>query len=187
MSARFEVVETGAGGAVLLARRLVGDERGSFSRLFDAEDFRELLWPAAVAQVNLSGTTAKGTLRGLHYQSPPFAEAKLVTCISGAIFDVALDLRPGSPTYLAHFSAELSADNGRSLLIPEGFAHGFQTLTDDVRMVYVHSAPYAPHAEGGVDALDPRLAIAWPLPVTLISERDRNLPQISALDQGATP
>lgn len=178
MSARFEIVREGAGGARLLQRRVVGDDRGFLSRLFEPAELGALGWPADVAQVNISASAFKGTLRGCHFQRPPFAEAKLVTCIAGAIFDVAVDLRAGSPTFLQHFGAELSADNSCSLLIPQGFGHAFQTLTDDVRMIYVHSASYSAEAEGAINCQDPQLAIEWPLPVTLISERDRSLPMI---------
>lgn len=174
MSGRFEPIDTGLGGAVkLLRRKRIADERGFLTRLFEPAELEALGWTGGVAQINETGTTSKGTLRGLHFQHPPFAEAKLVTCTAGAIYDVAVDLRQGSPTFLQHFGVELSAETGCSLLIPEGFAHGFQALTDDVRMIYTHSAPYDAASEGALNALDPRLAIAWPLEVTVMSARDQ--------------
>lgn len=122
----------------------------------------------------------RGTVRGLHFQRPPHAEAKLVRCVAGAIFDVIVDLRDGSPTRLAWEGFELSAGNGRMVLVPEGFAHGFQTLTDDAEVTYHVTHPYTPEAEGGLRYDDPALGIAWPLPVSMISEKDRAWPLVSA-------
>nr|WP_316652165.1 dTDP-4-dehydrorhamnose 3,5-epimerase family protein [uncultured Gellertiella sp.] len=178
MSERFFPVETDwpgsdPGGPVLLQRRHFADERGYLSRLFDGADLKAFGWDGAVAQVNETGTVSAGIVRGLHYQLAPFSEIKLVTCTSGRILDVAVDVRAGSPTFLQHLAVELSAENGRSLLIPRGFAHGFQALADDVRLVYVHSAPHRAEAEAGLHAQDPALAIRWPLAVRGLSPRDR--------------
>lgn len=174
MSARFELIESGLGGSVkLLRRKRIADDRGFLSRLFEPGDIAAFGWTGVVAQINETGTTFKGTVRGFHFQYPPFAEAKLVTCTAGAVYDVAVDLRRGSSTFLQHFGVELSAENGCSFLIPEGFAHGFQALTDDVRMIYAHSAAYDAPSEGGLNPLDPRLGVAWPLPVSVISARDQ--------------
>src|SRR6218665_94977 len=127
--------------------------------------------PAQIAQINHSHTALRGTLRGLHYQRPPHAEGKLVSCLRGAVWDVALDLRQGSPTFL-HWHAEcLSADNGCALLIPPGFAHGFQALTDDAELLYCHWCAHAPAAQAGLHPLEPRLAIGWPLTAGRISPR----------------
>lgn len=178
MSGRFELIRSALGGVQLLRRRVIADNRGFLSRLFEPGDLEAFGWSGAVAQINETGTTCKGTLRGFHFQHPPVAEAKLVTCTAGAIYDVALDLRRGSPTFLQHFGVELSAENGCSFLIPQGFAHGFQTLTDNVRMIYAHSAPYSAEAEDGLNCLDPSLAVAWPLPVTVISARDQARPML---------
>ncbi|MNY38438.1 dTDP-4-dehydrorhamnose 3,5-epimerase [compost metagenome] len=120
----------------------------------------------------------------MHYQLPPHAEIKLVSCIRGAVWDVAVDVRQGSPTFLQWHAERLSADNGRALLIPEGFAHGFQTLTDDVDMLYCHSAPYAPQSEAGLHFQDARLGIAWPLPLTQVSERDQQHPRLDTAFPG---
>ncbi len=184
VSGRFEVIAEALGGAKLLRRKKIADDRGFLSRLFDPNDLEALGWSGPVAQINETGTTTKGTLRGFHFQHPPFAETKLVACTAGAIYDVALDLRRGSPTFLQHFGVELSAENGCSFLIPAGFAHGFQTLTDDVRMIYAHSAPYSAQSEDGLNCLDPAVGVDWPLPVSIISERDSSRPMVSNGYQG---
>ncbi|MCM2291452.1 dTDP-4-dehydrorhamnose 3,5-epimerase [Allorhizobium sp. BGMRC 0089] len=184
MTARFTAETTALDGVTVLTRRRFGDERGFLSRLFCGEELRDFGWPGPVMQVNETGTTEKGTVRGLHFQHPPFAEWKLVSCVQGAIFDVAVDLRHGSPTFLRHVAVELSAENGKALLIPAGFAHGFQALSDDVRMIYVHSAPYRAEAEGGLHPEDPRLGIAWPLAISRLSARDQGHQAISIDFQG---
>lgn len=160
-------------GLKIVERKSISDERGAFARLFCADELNEAGWHRPVAQINHSHTLERGTIRGMHYQVPPFAEMKLVTCIAGAILDCAVDLRRGSATFLEHHAEALTADNRRALLIPPGFAHGFQTLTDTVSLVYVHSAAYVPGAEGGLNAFDPRLGIKWPLPASRVSDRDR--------------
>ena len=172
MSARFIARKTPLAGLLVIERTKMADERGFLSRLFCAEDLAPFGWQGSIAQLNETGTDRAGTVRGLHYQRPPHAEIKLVTCTRGRILDVAVDIRADSPTFLKHFAVELSEDNACSLLIPKGFAHGFQALSDDVRMVYAHSAPYAAGAEGGLNAQDPLLAIDWPLPVAYLSPRD---------------
>lgn len=171
MASRFDTAETGLGGLWVVTRRRLEDHRGYLSRLFCPDE----LGPfglSAVAQINQTLTRRRGAIRGMHFQYAPWAEAKLVICLRGEILDVAVDLRKGSPTYLQWHAEVLSPENQRSLLIPEGFAHGFQTLNDDCELLYVHSAPYRPDAEGGVHPLDPRLAIRWPLEVTDMSDRD---------------
>lgn len=174
MSERFRRIDTVLDGLLLLERRRMTDERGFLSRLFDAEDFEAFGFDGGVMQVNETGTAKAGIVRGMHYQNPPFGEIKLVTCTTGRILDVAVDLRAGSPTFLKAEAVELSAENGRSLMIPRGFAHGFQALSDDVRMIYVHSAPFRAEAEAGLHPQDPALAIAWPLPVHGLSARDQS-------------
>lgn len=176
MSARFDIQHTPLDGLVSLHRKRMGDERGWLERLFCADELREAGWRWPVAQLNRTLTVKTGTVRGMHFQVPPHEEAKLVTCLSGEVFDVAVDLRPGSATYLRWHGERLTNENATSLLIPPGFAHGFQTLTDNVEMFYVHSAPFAPGAEGGVRADDPVLGIGWPLEIGERSERDRNHP-----------
>ncbi|WP_368643074.1 dTDP-4-dehydrorhamnose 3,5-epimerase family protein [Castellaniella ginsengisoli] len=175
---RFMVTETGIAGLRVVQRRRLGDERGFLSRLFCAGELAPAGWDKPVAQINHTWTQRRGTVRGLHFQRPPHAEMKLVTCLRGAVWDVGLDLRSGSPTFLQWRAVELSADNGCALLIPEGCAHGFQALTDDCELLYLHSAPYAAQAEGGLSALDPALGIGWPLPIALRSERDLRHPEV---------
>lgn len=185
-ASRFERQATPLSGLVQLTRRRLGDERGFLSRLFCATELADAGWSAPVQQVNHTHTRRRGTVRGLHFQRPPMAEAKLVSCLRGAVLDVAVDLREGSPTFLQWHAATLSADNGRALLIPEGFAHGFQTLVDDVEMLYCHSAAYCAAAEGGLHPLDERLGIAWPLPVAELSQRDDAHRRIGADFEGVS-
>ncbi|MBP1851508.1 dTDP-4-dehydrorhamnose 3,5-epimerase family protein [Rhizobium halophytocola] len=179
MTARFEIRQTPLAGLQLLRRLRLGDERGFLTRLFCAEELLAAGWDGPVAQINETGTGLRGTVRGLHFQHPPHGEVKLVTCTAGAVLDVAVDLREGSATFLKHFAVELSADNACSLLIPQGFAHGFQTLTDDVRMIYAHSAPFNAEAEGGLSCRDPAIGIDWPLPIVNLSARDAAHPKIA--------
>ena len=174
-------------GLCLVTRRSHADDRGSFARLWSADDLAESGFPNGPVQVNHSITRARGTIRGLHYQRPPHMETRLVSCIRGEIFDVAVDLRPESPTFGRWHAERLSPENGRGLLIPEGFAHGFQTLTDNCEIVYCHSKPYAAEAETGVAFDDPALAIAWPLPPTVLSDRDRSLAPLAALSASNSP
>lgn len=167
---------TALDGLCRIVRPQRGDARGFFSRFFDADRFAELGWPGPVVQMNHTQTAATGTIRGLHFQRAPHSEWKYVSCLRGSVFDVAVDLRRRSATYGQWYGAVLSADNGHSLCIPAGFAHGFQTLESDCEMIYLHSAAYAPASEGGIDALDVGLGIAWPLPVSSRSDRDIALP-----------
>ncbi len=173
---RFIVTELPLIGLKLVERKSLGDSRGFLSRLFCSEELVIAGWSQPIAQITHTYTVKKGVVRGMHYQIPPYAEMKLVSCIEGQVWDVAVDLRFGSPTFL-HWHAELlSAINNRSLLIPEGFAHGFQTLTDDVTLLYSHSAAHCTEAERALNAQDPRLAISWPLAITGTSSRDANHP-----------
>lgn len=176
---RFTLEPTPLAGLVTVQRQPLADSRGFLARMFCAQDLAPAGWTWPVAQINHTHTARRGTVRGLHFQHPPAAEAKLVSCLRGAVWDVAVDLRAGSPTFLQWFGAELSAANHRALLIPPGFAHGFQALADDCEMLYLHSTPHAPASEGGLDALDPRLAIAWPLPVAERSPRDAEHPLLA--------
>lgn len=154
----------------------VEDERGQFSRVFCASDFAPIRPDLRWAQINLSRTYAKGTVRGMHFQYPPAAEAKLIRCVRGRVFDVAVDLRAGSPTFLHWHGIELDEGLTTEVFIPEGFAHGFQALTDDAQLLYLHSAAWDREKEGGLRYDDPALAIAWPLPVIKVSGKDQQLP-----------
>jgi dTDP-4-dehydrorhamnose 3,5-epimerase len=171
---RFDFIPTPLAGLKLVQRKSIEDQRGFLSRFFCADEFREAGMDKPIAQMNHTLTRTKGSVRGMHFQNPPHAEIKLVSCLHGEIFDVAVDLRSDSPTFLHWHGAILSAQNRASLLIPEGFAHGFQTLTEDCELIYLHTASYHPESEGALNAADPRLGIAWPLAVTDISEKDWN-------------
>jgi dTDP-4-dehydrorhamnose 3,5-epimerase len=170
--------ETKVAGAFLIEPEPIEDERGFFARTFCREEFEAHGLDPVVAQCNLSFNHRRGTLRGLHYQAAPHQEAKLVRCTRGAIWDVALDLRPGSPTYRAWFGAELSHGNRASLYIPQGCAHGFLSLTDASEVAYQMSAPYAPDAARGVRWDDPAFGIEWPGEVLVINQRDASYPDV---------
>jgi len=165
-------------GLQLLERQRMGDERGFLSRLFCAQELAASGWHKPIAQISHTCTHQKGAVRGLHFQYPPHAEMKLVSVIRGQLWDVAVDLREGSSTYLQWHAEILSADNNLALLIPEGFAHGFQTLTEEVEILYCHSAAYNAEAEGGLNPLDATLDIKWPLAISQMSPRDNNHPFI---------
>lgn len=156
------------------------DHRGSFSRFFCAQELAPLLGERQIVQINHSHTRQAGTIRGLHFQRPPRAEMKMVRCLSGRVWDVAVDLRAQSPSFLHWHAEELSANNCRMLVIPEGFAHGFQALEPESQILYLVTAPYSPEQEGGVRHDDPRLAIDWPLACTDISQRDLQWPSIES-------
>jgi dTDP-4-dehydrorhamnose 3,5-epimerase len=162
------------------------DLRGSFARLYCAEAFDDLMPGLCFVQVNHSVTRRRGTLRGLHLQRAPAQEYKLVRCLRGSVFDVAADLRRGSPTYGRWVGLELNEDEPLALLIPPGVAHGFQALSDDAHLLYQHSAAHAPALEDGVRHDDPTLAVRWPLPVTLVSARDLKLPFLASADAACT-
>ncbi len=181
---RLVVVDTPIGGVKLVQREPLGDERGFLTRLFCARELAQAGWHAPVAQINQTLTRQRGTLRGMHYQNAPHAEMKLVSCLRGEVWDVAVDLRAGSPTFLHWHAQQLSATNHYALLIPEGCAHGFQSLSDDAELLYCHSMAYAPQSDAGLNPLDEALAIAWPLPVALLSERDARHPPIGARFEG---
>jgi dTDP-4-dehydrorhamnose 3,5-epimerase len=180
----FTVTDLPLAGLKLVERQRLGDSRGFLSRLFCAEQLAATGWIRPIAQINHTWTARRGTVRGMHFQRPPHAEMKLVSCIRGEVSDVALDVRAGSPTFLHWHAERLSADNGRALLIPEGFAHGFQALTDDVELLYCHSAAYRSSAESGLNPQDTRLAITWPLAITELSARDAGHPLIEAGFEG---
>jgi len=156
------------------------DDRGFFARTFDVSEFAEHGLDTSIVQGNLSYNHRAGTLRGLHRQVPPYAEGKLVRCTAGAIVDVAVDVRPDSPTYGGHVMVELSAANRTALFIPAYVAHGYQTLVDDTEVTYQVSGPYAPRGEQGFRYDDAAFGIAWPAPVTVISDKDASWPLVDA-------
>jgi dTDP-4-dehydrorhamnose 3,5-epimerase len=184
---RFTVLDTPIADLKIVERRQMGDERGFLARLFCAEELAAAGWRKPVAQINHTSTQQQGSVRGLHFQHPPHAEMKLVSCLRGAIWDVAVDLRVGSPTFLQWHAEELSAANQRALLIPEGFAHGFQTLCDACELIYLHSVAYSQTAEAGLHAKDPTLAINWPMAFSSFSARDAQQPMLDPLFKGLTP
>ncbi len=168
--------ETAIPGAFLVDLEPLSDPRGFFARSFCRKEFAAAGLKTDVAQCNISVNRARGTLRGMHFQVPPMAEAKLVRCARGRIHDVILDLRPESSAYRRWVSAELSADNRSALYVPEGVAHGFQTLTDDAEVHYVMFEFYSPQHARGVRWDDPAFAIEWPLPDPIVSGKDRSYP-----------
>ena len=167
-------------GAFIVDIEPRADDRGFFARAFCQKEFAEHGLQPMIAQANIGYSTRKGTVRGLHFQFPPHAEAKLVRATRGAIVDVIVDLRPESPTYLEHLAVTLSADDRRALYVPERFAHGYQTLEDGAEACYQASQFYAPGSEGGLSPLDPRLAVRWPLPVGAISDKDASWPHLAS-------
>ena len=155
------------------------DERGWFARTYCENEFKEMGHSSKWVQMNHSYTAKKGTIRGMHFQVPPYKEIKMVRCIRGKVFDVIVDIRRNSQTFLQWFGVELSADAMNMLYIPAGFAHGFQAMNDDCELIYHHSEFYTPGAEGGIKYNDPAVGIRWPLEVSLISDRDLNHPVLN--------
>lgn len=151
------------------------DERGQFSRLFCQKEFESAGVLKPIVQMNHSFTKDKGSVRGMHYQLPPKMESKYVRCLSGEIFDVVIDLRKESDTYLQWTGIHLNSNEGKMICIPQGFAHGFQTLTEDVELFYMHTEFYEPNIERGIHHLDSSLKIDWPIDITIVSDRDKNL------------
>lgn len=184
---RFEIVPQPMLGLVLVRRVFIADERGRFSRLFCSSELADAGWSWPIRQINHAITPEAGTVRGLHYQRPPDSEAKLVICTKGRVWDVALDLRRGSNTFLRWAAHELIAERGDALLIPPGCAHGFQALTNDVELFYLHSSAYAPQSDDGVSPQDPLVAIDWPLKISNISYKDANLRRLSPDFPGLEP
>jgi len=164
--------ETKLKGAFIVDLERRQDDRGFFARTFCQREFIEHGLKPTIAQANIAHNKQKGTMRGMHFQFPPKAETKFVRCLMGGIVDIIVDLRPESPTYLQHVAVELTAENGRSLYIPERFAHGYQVLEDETQTSYQMGEFYAPELECGLRYDDPRLGLEWPLPVTEISEKD---------------
>jgi dTDP-4-dehydrorhamnose 3,5-epimerase len=174
----MDFTETPLEGAYLVCERRISDHRGFFARAWCRQEFSARGLSSNMVQLNVGFSPVAGTLRGLHYQEVPHAEAKLVRCTRGGIFDVIVDLRPDSPTRNQWFGVELTASNGLMLYAPEGFAHGYQTLAPETEMYYMTSAPYEASAARGVRHDDPALGILWPLSVAAISEADRSWPDL---------
>jgi dTDP-4-dehydrorhamnose 3,5-epimerase len=175
----MKFTESNLKGSFIIDPELNKDERGWFARTYCKNEFQQIGHSKEWVQINHSFTAKKGTIRGMHFQFPPYSEIKMLRCISGVVFDVIVDIRKESPTFLNWVGLELSAENKKMLFIPEGFAHGFQTLTDNAELIYHHSSFYVPGHEGGLRFDDKRLNIKWPCPVTEISERDSHHPHLT--------
>lgn len=185
-ASRFDFTTTILKDLLVVQRKAIEDDRGFLSRLYCAEEFARAGMDKPIAQINHTLTRKKGAVRGLHFQHAPHAEMKFVSCLKGEVWDVAVDLRKGSSTFLQWHAELLSPSNRKSLLIPEGFAHGFQALTEDCELIYLHTSAYQSACEDALNIVDPKLGIAWPLPISEISERDRNHKLIEQSFQGIT-
>ncbi|WP_104201875.1 dTDP-4-dehydrorhamnose 3,5-epimerase [Billgrantia saliphila] len=174
----MKFIQTDLKDAYLVELDLRGDERGFFARTMCREEFATIGIESSFVQQNTSYSAHRGTLRGLHFQKTPHGESKLIRCISGAIVDVIVDIRQDSPTYMQHQMFELTSRNRLQLFVPKGFAHSFMTLEDNVEVSYLVSAPYTPSAEDGLRYNDEELGIEWPLPVSVISEKDASWPLV---------
>jgi len=170
---------TSFSGLVVVESTSQTDHRGAFARLYCEHELASLIGKRRIVQINHSRTATIGAVRGLHYQHPPHAEMKLVRCLKGRVWDVAVDLRHNSPTFLSWHAEELTPTNTRMMVIPEGFAHGFQVLEPESELLYLHTAFYTPGAEAGLRHDDTRLAIHWPIPVSDLSARDATHPLIN--------
>ena len=176
---RFDFIQTSLSDLMLVQRKTAEDYRGFLSRFYCIEAFTEAGIKKPIVQINQTLTRKKGAVRGLHFQHPPHAEIKLVSCLKGEVLDVAVDIRRTSPTFLQWHGEILSAANHKSLLIPEGYAHGFQALTEDCELIYLHTSAYHSEAEGALNVTDPALSIDCPLPVIDLSKRDQNHPFVA--------
>lgn len=180
LSGRFDIQSLPLEGLRLLHRTALGDARGHLERLFCAHELRDLIPHQTIRQITQTKTLKRGTVRGMHFQRSPNADVRFVSCVRGEAWDVSVDLRRDSPTLFRWHAELLTPDNHRTMVIPEGFAHGFQALTDDCEMLYFHTALYVAEAEGGVNAEDPAFDIRWPLAVTDRSGRDIAHPLLAA-------
>lgn len=180
----MKIIDTQIAGVKIVESAPRGDNRGSFTRFYCEKDLASLLGDRHIVQVNHSKTSKAGSIRGLHFQKAPHAETKFIRCLKGRVWDVALDLRAGSPTFLKYHAVELTPASNHMFVIPEGCAHGFQALEDDSEMLYLHTAFYEPASEGGVSYADERVNIAWPLPPADLSERDKAYPPLDANFKG---
>lgn len=182
----MKFINTSIAGLHLIQLLKIEDDRGLFARTFCKKEFSQIGFNKDFVQYNHSFNKKKGTIRGMHFQHPPFAETKLIRCVQGVVYDVAVDMRKGSPTFLQHYGVELSAENFLSILIPEGFAHGFQTLEDNSSLIYHHTEYYNSIADGGICFDDPAINIQWKLPAVMISEKDKSYEPINNNFKGIT-
>jgi len=186
MVPRFSIQETGLEGLIILHRKPLGDNRGFLERLYCQQELEPLLNGKTISQINHTLTMKVGTVRGMHFQYPPHAEIKLVSCIQGKILDVAVDLRKNSPTFLHYHAEIITAENNKTFYIPEGFAHGFQTLSENCEVLYFHTMEYSQEFEGAINALDPNININWLLKISEMSERDSSHPLIDDMFEGVS-
>lgn len=180
----LNIIDTKLEGVKIIRRKPIIDTRGSFSRLFCSDELSKIGWDSPIMQINHSYTSKKGSIRGFHLQTFPHLDMKIVTCVKGKIFDVVIDLRAGSKTFLSWHSEILSSNNGSGLLIPKGFAHGFQALTNNVELIYCHSAKYSPASDIGFNPINQSLGFSWPMAVGEVSIRDLSNPKLDADFQG---
>lgn len=173
-SERFNISKTPLAGLNIIERLPIRDDRGWLERVYCQDSFSELVNGKNISQITKTLTTKKGTVRGLHFQKQPYAETKIISCLQGKIWDVAVDLRKNSPTFLSYFAVILSENQHLSLLVPEGFAHGFQALTNNCQIIYFNTNNHNQDSEGSINALDPKVAIQWPLQISLRSTKDAN-------------
>jgi dTDP-4-dehydrorhamnose 3,5-epimerase len=183
----MKFIRTPLQGAYEIELEPIRDERGLFARTFCKNEFAGIGFRKPIVQINHSITVRKGSIRGMHYQDAPACEIKIIRCIGGSVFDVMVDLRADSATFLHWHGVELSKDSMRMVYIPEGFAHGFQTLSDTAELLYHHSEFYSPECERGLRFDDPVLSIAWPLPAGMVSDKDRNYPLVTDAFKGIEP
>lgn len=183
----MKFIPTPLHGAFEVELEPINDERGLFARTFCKNEFAAIGFCKSIVQINHSITLHRGSIRGMHYQVAPACEIKIIRCSEGSVFDVMVDLRAGSPTFLHWHGVELSKNAMRMVYIPEGFAHGFQTLSDSAELLYHHSEFYSPDHERGLRFDDPALAIEWPLPVGMVSDKDRNYPLVTNVFGGIKP
>ena len=178
--------ETEIKGLIVIEVEPFQDHRGKFYRVYCKNELKKIEYNKELVQINQSLTNKKGTIRGMHFQYPPKAETKIIKCLKGSIFDVVIDLRNKSPTFLKWHSENLTADNMKMLYLPEGFAHGFQTLEDNSELLYFHTESYSPDYESGIRYDDPKIGIKWPLEIVDISERDRGFKLLDNNFKGLT-
>jgi dTDP-4-dehydrorhamnose 3,5-epimerase len=184
MGGDLNICQTQIDDLVMVETKPYADSRGAFSRMFCERELHDIIGSRQIVQVNLSRTDVVGAVRGMHFQFAPFSEMKLVRCLKGRVWDVAVDLRANSPTFLKWHSQELSPANARMMVIPEGFAHGFQVLEPSSEILYMHTEFYAPQSEGGLRYNDPKLSIEWPLPISDLSKKDAGHQLIDSSFQG---
>lgn len=174
----MKISDSGVAGVYLLEFSRFLDNRGRFDKIFELPNLVEKFKNFSLSEINVSSTISRGTLRGMHFQGEPHKESKIIFCLKGKIFDTVININPDSKNYLDKYSIELSEDNPVAIYVDSNFAHGYQTLSDDVFMIYMHSSSYFPGSQFGINPLDPKLKIEWPLEIMVISEKDRNAPKL---------